>query len=157
MKKLSLLLASIALVGAGCTGGSASPQSANSLTTQRTPSSDLRDVDKPVAERVGDSSQVDSAESKLGIDLPDDTGILSIVDGQNGLAVSGRTDLSITELRSFLNTEFTKAGLTTSRSWGVVGSSSTSDTATYRKGNETWGVFIRVEGIRQTFEIQIQK
>ena len=156
MKKISLILASIALIGAGCTGGTPSSQDTNSPTAQRTSSTNLQDADKPVAERVGDSSQVAAAESKLGIDLPDDTGVLSILDGPNGLAVSGRSDLSLNQLRDFFKAKFTNKGLSQSRPWGVV-KTATSDSATYTEGNQTWGIFIREEGIRQTFEIQISK
>lgn len=155
MKTPALLLATIALLGAGC---SSSPQTSTTAQGSSRGNAGLAEEDRAVSDRTGDTPKRSDAEATLGIALPPDTGILSSINGARAVAVSGRTSLTVMGTSAFLTAELAKAGYQPGRLWGVSPTdNATTQSATFRGNNENWSITVKSEGSMTTFEIQVQR
>lgn len=119
--------------------------------------STLREEDRHVSERTGDASEVPDAEALLGISLPDDAGITTVLNNDLAVGVVGRTGLSVEESKTFFAAEMSGAGYSQARPWGLSPlDSETLQSASFRGNGENWSINLRAEGGMTTFDIQRQ-
>ncbi len=139
MKKILLVIPVLILMGAGC-GSVSVPQSEGTPVPLERDQSDLREEDKSMDQRDGDTSKLPAVEEELGIDLPDDSGITTVLDNDLSYSVSGRTSESSEILVQRFKDEMTNLGFQAKRPFGTVSFEGT-ESAVYSGNGQTWAIF----------------
>ena len=97
------------------------------------------------------------AEGVLGIALPSDTDVLTLVDGDIAAQVTGATVLDMEGARTWIDAELVAQGGRLDAPWAIL-TSDTSDrhSATYVLNQETWSIMLSEKGERTQFDVTRQ-
>jgi hypothetical protein len=133
------LLMVVTLVGAGCLGGRSAEDQARDVGT------------------AGDTSRVGEVEAKLGIELPADSEIFTVIDNQSAYITSVLTMLAVHDVQGFLTIELAAKGLRPTRPFGTLPTDNATNTSAVFSGDgETWAINVKVKGEKTEFSIQRQ-
>ena len=145
--KLYQFLPAIALIlfGAGCS--STTPATTDTGSVQ----------DSAAALTQGKSAKQVETEIALGISLPPNTEIISLIENKKAIGVVGRLPLSLIESTDFFSKELGSAGYQPARNWGASPyDNEINKTASFKGSGEIWAFILSQEGKTTTFDLQRQ-
>jgi len=162
MKKIFLLSLALVLAGAGCAGTQTTTQDDLTTGIQENVYSDEFSENIPddaFSETLPDDSIApENAEEALGITLPENSRISSLVNNDRAVLVSGNAPMNLIKTQAFFDKELMENGYQIVRSWGVLPTDGENmQSALFRGHDENWALNIRVNGNVTTYEIQRQK